>query len=192
MFCGSTQAVDAVTFGTPLKIPDGGVIQIFQYDFNATYGGCTMLRVGLLQLPPSHNKPPTKEGWAKVATDVLSWQVRILGCPAIRSGDHPLITAFSSLIQTSHIMPSGRANEFPICVFGDVSEWYGEPRKVHNKVLGCQYMNFPQMYGVTVKTPKVIIENTMKGIIALHGWGLNPPWSKTKRKVRLAKKKRRT
>ena len=114
------------------------------------------------------------ESWEKVASELLRWQVRVIVCPTLKDPDHPMLMELSKFIQTSHITPAARDDEFPICVLGDVSKWYGTPREISTQRLNSAYQNWPRICGVTVKKPYEILPNTMKGIIALHGWGSDP------------------
>ena len=173
MFCGSTQAVTAVERVGTFYTPGGGIINIAEYDLRATCFGTACFRVALLLMPPTKLPGSENYSWSDVALRLIGCRVRIIGCTEFENNhEHPLIKELNKYYQTNYIR-RGTGSGFPICVLGEVSRFQGKPMEVTvartQEPPMNEYKIVPTTYSITVYTPAINVEKTVKGIISLDG-----------------------
>ena len=172
MFCARTSAVSNLIPDPEHKTPDQGSLYIAQYDFHAQVCGSIHMRFAIL-LVGDGSGVAEETTWALAAEKILKMGVRIV-VGRFKNKDFPLIQELASRIRTTLIATSS-GSPFHYCVLGDVGGVRGDGKEVHTimAVASSAYVNFPRCHSIKVRTPRVNLDGTTKGLISINGNGSN-------------------
>ena len=170
MFCGSASAASRVGEVGHIFTLGEGVLYVAQYDVRAQVLGTLFVRAAILHMPPRPEEGYDIYSWPEVARQVVAASVRIL-VGNINNKDLPLIAELSKLISTN-TLTTGANPEFPICLLGEVGLVRGLEQVVQTfAVADGEYLKFPRIPSITVRTPEKDVEKTVKRIISVNGTG---------------------
>ena len=170
MFCARASAVAKLIPEKEVNTPGGGILEIAQYDFHAQVCGTMHMRVAILLVADGSGWAEERT-WADVAKQLLSWKVRIIA-GRFANKYHPLILELKELIGYTLIATSP-GSEHHFCLLGGVGDVKGDPKDVHSRSAVVKYSNWGRFHSITVRTPRVIIPYTVKGLISVNGFGSN-------------------